>query len=351
MKKDLAKTKRFRDYGLKVGFLNSGSRGSIADVAGVTVGHTTIIQGKNIRTGVTVIDPGLKNLYMHKLPGAIAIGNGYGKLTGISQVNELGTIETPIALTNTLAVGPVMRGIVDLVLKETKGISSTDTINAIVGETNDGMLNDIHADTVTKEDVFSAYKNKSHDFEVGCVGAGTGTRAFSWKGGIGTASRIVTIEKKKYTIGVLVQINFGGSLTILGTPVGAMLEKTDFDKFIPSGDGSCMIVLATDAPLTSRQLRRIASRGLLGMVKTGSIMAHGSGDYCIAFSTSRDGLEGDGSIGKCLPDKNLTAFFLGAVESAEEAIYDALFAAKDMTGRDGNELEALPVGEVLDLLK
>ncbi len=334
--------KRFCDYGFKVGFLAAGKKNSITDVEGVMVGHLTKIEGQNCRTGVTLIDPGVPNLYRQKLPAGIAVGNGFGKLTGISQVEELGTLEAPIALTNTLAVGKVMRGVVNLAIENTKDLAATETISPVVGETNDGLLNDIHADSVNENDVVKAYKNRSSDVEVGNVGAGTGTRAFSWKGGIGTSSRLVKVAKKTYTVGVVTQTNFGGSLSIMGVPIGQLLGNNDYPFAETTPDGSCMIVLATDAPLDARQLKRLAKRALLGMVRTGSIMATGSGDYAIAFSVT-----------KSLPlnDSDLNPLFLAAVEAAEESIYDALFAAETMTGRNGASLKALPKEKVITLIK
>lgn len=344
--------KRLREYGIKPGFLPIGKKNMITDVSGVLVGHTTKIEGQDIRTGITIIDPGVKNLFRDKLPAAIAVGNGFGKLIGITQVEELGTIETPVALTNTLAVGAVMRGIVDIVIEETSDLLETETINAVVGETNDGLLNDIHKDIITKEDVWAAYQSRSNKTEIGNVGAGTGTRAFSWKGGIGTSSRIIKVGDKKYTVGVLVQTNFGGALNIMGVPIGRLLRKTDFDSSLnPSGDGSCMIVIATDAPFSSRQLKRVAKRSFVGLARTGSVLSHGSGDYAITFSTNRDGLESIGSMGKCVNEQELTKFFLGTAEAVEESVYDALFAAETMQGRNKNILEALPVEKVIKILK
>ncbi len=344
--------KRFRDYGFSVGSLRTGKRNAITDVRGLRVGHYTKIRGSDIRTGITVIDPGAPNLFKQKLPAAIAIGNGYGKLAGYPQVEELGTIEAPIALTNTLAVGPVMRGIVDIVLQHTKDMQPTDSINAVVGECNDGFLNRMHRNALAPHDTATAYANLTADAAVGNVGAGTGTRAFSWKGGIGSASRVVAIGRRAYTLGALLQTNFGGALTILGVPIGSLLGKTDFDSFIPGqSDGSCMIVIATDAPVTSRQLKRIASRAFLGLGRTGSVMSHGSGDYAIAVSVNRSGLEGSGVIGRCLNDTELTPLFLATVETVQESVYDALFAAKTMRGRSGNVLEALPIARVVELLK
>lgn len=342
--------KRFRDYGFIPGSLPVGKNNAITDVKGVLVGHTTKVEGEDIRTGVTIVDPGISNLFRNKLPAAVAVGNGFGKLTGITQVEELGTLETPIALTNTLAVGPVMRAIVDIVIAETPDILETETINSVVGETNDGILNNIHKDVITKEDVWNAYRSRSRNTKTGNIGAGTGTRAFSWKGGIGTSSRMLRVERKKYTLGILAQTNFGGALNILGVPVGSILGKTDFDGFLhPTGDGSCMIVIATDAPLTARQLQRVAKRAFVGLARTGSVLSHGSGDYAIAFSTNRNGLES--MEGKGVNDQELTKFFLGVAEAVEESVYDALFAAETLQGRNQKVLEKLPIQEVVKILK
>lgn len=343
--------KRFREYGFEPGRLPTGRLNKISDVSNVSVGHLTKVEGDAIRTGVTVIDPGTKNLFHDKLPAAIAVGNGFGKLVGVTQVNELGTLESPIALTNTLAVGPVMHGLVELVLGSTENLDPGATINVVVGETNDGYLNDIHKIVLSTADVAAAYEQRTRDFALGSVGAGTGTRAFSWKGGIGSASRIVSVAGAVYTVGALLQANFGGALTILGVPVGERLGKTDFDEFLPlPGDGSCMIVLATDAPLSSRQLGRIARRAMLGLARTGSILAHGSGDYAIAFSTHCAGVEGSGS-GKRLADGELNPFFLAAVEAVEESVYDALFTSQTVIGRDRHTLEQIPVDDVVKLLR
>jgi len=332
--------------------LPPGPKNTIADVGGIRVGHFTKLEGDDIRTGITLIDPWTKDLFIKKLPAAVAVGNGFGKLAGSTQVDEMGVIETPIALTNVLAVGPVMRGVVDIMLKTTSVLSPLDAINVVVGEINDGRLNDIHQDVLKKEDVQKAFDALSSEVQIGNIGAGTGARAFSWKGGIGTASRTITVAGARYTLGMLVLTNYGGSLTILGVPIGKILDKTDFSDITSAHDGgSCIVVLATDAPVTSRQLMRLARRSFLGLARTGSVMSHASGDYAIAFSTNRAGLEGSGTIGVCMEDKNLTGFFLAAVESVEEGVYDALFAAETMRGRGGNILESLPVDAVLHLLR
>lgn len=342
--------KRLRDYGFAPGFLPAGERNRISDVLGVTVGHLTLREGDCVRTGVTVIDPGVANLFRDKLPAAVAVGNGFGKMAGTTQIDELGTMETPIALTNTLAVGPVLQGLVELVIRNTPKIPAGVTVNAVVGETCDGVLNDIHNIVIQPADVEKAWGNRTAGFELGSVGAGTGTCAFAWKGGIGSASRIVCVDRKDYTIGALLQTNFGGALTIMGVPVGALLGKTSFSRFLPSfGDGSCMMVVATDAPLSARQLGRIARRCPLGLARTGSVMGHGSGDYAIAFSTNRAGVEGT-NPGQCVPDSALNALFLATVEAVEESVYDSMFCAETVTGRDETTVEQIPVREVVEIL-
>jgi D-aminopeptidase len=335
--------RRFRDLTTPFGLLAPGERNSITDVNGITVGHQTIQEGERVRTGVTVIDPGIRQLFTSKLPVAISVGNGFGKLAGYTQVEELGTLETPIALTNTLAVGPVLQGLIELTLGR-EDISLPTTINGVVGETNDGIVNDIHTIRVKPSDVTIAYENCSEVVGEGCVGAGTGTRCYSWKGGIGTSSRVITIEGKQYTVGVLLQTNFGGALTILGQPVHESLQQNDF-KLPPHDDGSCMIIVATDAPLDARQLRRVASRSFLGLARTGSVLAHGSGDYAIAFSTNRTGLVSESGV--CVADDHLNQFFLAATEATEECVYNALCAAETTYGRDGNVLERLPIEELI----
>lgn len=331
--------KRFRNLVPEFGLLQPGKQNSITDVKGVLVGHKTIKKGSTVRTGVTVIDPGQERLFAKKLPAAIAVGNGFGKLAGYTQVEELGTLETPIALTNTLAVGPVLQGLVELTLAREQ-IDLPTTINGVVGETNDGIVNDIHSINVKPKDVMEAYEARSECVEEGCVGAGTGTRCYSWKGGIGTASRIATIKQKKYTVGVLMQTNFGGALTLLGKPVYHTLQKNDFN-IPPKEDGSCMIVIATDAPLDARQLKRLAARSFLGLARTGAVLANGSGDYGIAFSTNRSGLSD--AAGACLADDDLNQLFLAVVEATEECVYNALTAAETTVGRDGNTLERLAI--------
>jgi D-aminopeptidase len=343
--------KRFREHGFQPGLLPTGDLNRISDVAGVLVGHRTRIEGDSIRTGVTVIDPGPRDLLHSRLPAAVAVGNGFGKMVGASQIDELGTLETPIALTNTLAVGAVMHGLVELVLRITEEIEPSKTLNAVVGETSDGIVNDMHRIVVTGEDVAAAWEQRTRDFPLGSVGAGTGTCAFAWKGGMGSASRRVQMGGSEWTVGALLQTNFGGALTIMGVPIGSMLGKTSFNRFLPSqGDGSCMMILATDAPLSSRQLGRLARRAVLGLARTGSILAHGSGDYAIAFSTDHAGVEGSGARG-CLPDSEMNPLFLAAVETVEESVYDSLFASETVEGRGGHRLEQIPVERVVEILR
>src|SRR5579864_2814036 len=285
---------RASDLSLKVGVLPAGPLDAITDVAGVRVGHTTIIRGDNIRTGVTAVLPHAGNLFREKVPGAIFVGNGFGKLTGSTQVDELGNIETPILLTNTTSVPQVADALIGYVLN-LPGNEDVLSVNPVVGETNDGYLNDIRGRHVTPDDVLTAIKNaKTGPVEEGDVGAGTGTVAFGWKGGIGTASRRLPATLGGYTVGIVVQTNFGGVLTIAGAPVGQELGQYYLRQELQQqanvrdrADGSCMIIVATDAPLDARNLKRLAARALLGLARTGTAASNGSGDYAIAFSTAQ----------------------------------------------------------------
>ena len=344
--------KRFADYGFKVGNLERGTRNTIADVPCVRVGHFTKIEGDDVRTGITIIDPGIESLYRKKIPAAVAVGNGTGKVAGFAQVEELGTLEAPIVLTNTLAVGTGILGMIDYVRSGLVEATWMDSTNVVVGEINDGRVNNLHQRSLVPEDVISACAALTNEVEIGNVGGGTGGRVFSWKGGIGSASRLISIDNKQYVIGILVQTNYGGLLTMLGVPLWKMLGSVDFGIApAPKNDGSCMIVVATDAPLSARQLRRIASRVFLGLARTGSVLMHSSGDYSVAFTTCREGIEGSGQIGSCLSDGDLNPFFLGAVDATEESIYDAMFAAETMRGWQGRVLEALPLARVVQILK
>jgi len=353
---------RSSDLGLKVGILPTGPLNAITDVAGVQVGHTTIIRGDDVRTGVTAVLPHSGNLYRDKVPGAIFVGNGFGKLAGSTQVDEMGDIETPILLTSTTSVPRVADALISYMLA-LPGNEDVVSINPIVGETNDGYLNDIRGRHVTPEDVFAAIKNaKAGSVEEGAVGAGTGTVAFGWKGGIGTSSRRLPPKLGGYTVGVLVQTNFGGVLTINGSPVGQELGQYYLCKELQQqgsgtdrGNGSCMIVLGTNAPLDSRNLKRLAARALLGMARTGSAASNGSGDYAIAFSTAEQVRIStrEGPLTRHLDvmtDDAISPLFLAAIEATEEAVYNSMFRATTMTGH-GHTVEALPIDKTTDILR
>jgi D-aminopeptidase len=349
------------DLGLKVGILPTGPLNAITDVAGVEVGHTTIISGDNVRTGVTTVLPHSGNLYRDKVPGAIFVGNGFGKLTGSTQVDELGEIETPIVLTNTASVPPVADAVTTYILG-LPGNERVLSVNPVVGETNDGYLNDIRGRHITADDVFAAIKNaRTGPVEEGNVGAGTGTVAFGWKGGIGTSSRKLPQNLGGYTVGVLVQTNFGGVLTIGGAPVGQELGQYYLQKELQEGtgkdkaDGSCMIVVATDAPIDARNLRRLAVRTLLGMARTGSAASNGSGDYAIAFSTAPQlrihvSDKPQTRHVELLANDAMSPLFLAVIEATEEAIYNSMLRATTMNG-NGHTVEALPIDKTVEILK
>jgi D-aminopeptidase len=352
---------RTSDLGLKVGILPTGPVNAITDVAGVEVGHTTIISEDNVRTGVTAVLPHSGNLYRDKVPGAIFVGNGFGKLTGSTQVDELGEIETPIVLTNTVSVPQVADAVTTYILS-LPGNERVLSVNPVVGETNDGYLNDIRGRHITPDDVLAAIKNaKTGAVEEGNVGAGTGTVAFGWKGGIGTSSRKLPQNIGGYTVGVLVQTNFGGVLTVAGAPVGQELGRYYLHKELQEGsgkdkaDGSCMIVIATDAPIDARNLRRLAARAWLGMARTGSAASNGSGDYAIAFSTAPQlrihaSDKSPTRRVELLTNDAMSPLFLAVIEAAEEAIYNSMFRATTMTG-NGHTVEALPIDKTIEILK
>ena len=353
---------RASDLGLKVGILPTGPLDAITDVAGVEVGHTTIIRGDDFRTGVTAILPHSGNLFREKVPGAIFVGNAFGKLAGSTQVNELGEIETPILLTSTLSVPRVADALIDYMLA-LPGNENVESINPLVGETNDGYLNDIRGRHITREDVFAAIKNaKGGLVEEGSVGAGTGTVAFGFKGGIGTSSRRLPPKLDGYTVGVLVQTNFGGVLTIAGAPVGRELGRYYLRKELKQegsasdqGKGSVMIVIATDAPVDARNLKRMAARAMLGLGRTGASGSNGSGDYALAFSTApqmRIRSEDKASLRhiEVLQNDAMSPLFLAVIEATEEAVYNSLFRATTMTGR-GHTVEALPIEKTTEILK
>ena len=355
---------RVRDLGLKIGILPVGKENAITDVAGVMVGHSTIIRGDNIRTGVTAILPHTGNLFQEKVVGAVVVGNGFGKLAGSTQVNELGEIETPILLTSTLSVPKTADFLMDYMLA-LPGNENVQSINPLVAETNDGFLNDIRGRHITRDDVFNAIKSaKSGPVQEGSVGAGTGTIAFGWKGGIGTSSRKLPASLGGYTIGVLVQSNFGGVLSIDGVPVGVELGKyylkdsvtsTNPKSEIPnpkSADGSIIIVIATDAPLDFRQLKRLASRSMSGLARTGSAMTNGSGDYAIAFSTANRINASDKVRNvQVLGNDAMSPLFEAVIEATEEAIYNSMFRATSVTGKEKRTIEALPIDRVKELLR
>jgi len=351
----LSQNNRVRDYGIEMGVMQPGENNAITDVQGVQVGHVTLIKGDSIRTGVTAILPHSENIFQDKVPAAIYIGNGFGKLAGYSQVEELGNIETPIILTNTLSVPTAADALIDytFLFEENNDVRS---VNPVVGETNDGYLNDIRGRHVTKEHVLQAIKNaKSGKVEEGSVGAGTGTICFGWKGGIGTASRVLPDELGGWTVGVLVQSNFGGVLQVNGISVGKELGKYYYKDALENADGSCMMVVLTDAPLTARNLKRLAKRAMLGLARTGGVGSNGSGDYVIAVSTNKDlkiPYETDSKYReiKVLRNDQMTPLFIATIEATEEAILNSLFAAETMIGRENHKVESLPINRVLEIL-
>lgn len=355
---------RTRDLGLKIGILPTGTSNSITDIPDVLVGHTTVIRGDNIRTGITAILPHNGNLFREKVPGAVYVGNGFGKLAGSTQVNELGEIETPILLTSTLSVPKTADFLIDQMLA-LPGNENVQSINPLVAETNDGFLNDIRSRPVSRDDVFNAIKNASGGpVEEGSVGAGTGTVAFGWKGGIGTASRKLPQSLGGYMLGVLVQSNFGGVLSVDGVPVGIELGKyylrgmgkaDDLRSEISnlgSADGSIIIVIATDAPLDHRQLKRLGERSMAGLARTGSSMTNGSGDYAIAFST-RNRMNASDPIRNIQVVSNdaMSPLFQAVIEATEEAILNSLFRATTITGKERRTIEAIPIEQVREILK
>lgn len=347
---------RLRDHGIEIGVMAPGALNAITDVEGVLIGQTTLKSGDSIRTGVTAILPHGGNIFQQKVPAAVFVGNGFGKLAGSTQVNELGNIETPIILTNTLNVATAM----DAVIKYTLRLPENEkvrSVNAVVGETNDAVLNDVRGQHVQVEHVLSAISNaKSGKVEEGNVGAGTGTVAFGFKGGIGTASRKLPESLGGYTIGVLVQANFGGVLQIAGVNVGKELQRFSFsNQLLNNVDGSAIIVVATDAPLDHRNLERLAKRAFLGLGKTGGIVSNGSGDYVIAFSTA-EGMripyqnQGRLQTNELVHNDYMSPIFMAAIEATEEAILNSMFMAKTMKGMNGT-IEALPLDKVLPILK
>jgi len=347
--------KRVRDYGIEVGVLKPGKNNAITDVFGVKVGHTTLIKGDNIRTGVTAILPHSENIFQYKVPAAIYLGNGFGKLAGYSQVKELGNIETPIILTNTLSVPTASNALISYTLKQPEN-KNVGSVNSVVGETNDGYLNDIRGRHVKEIDVLNAIKNaKSGIVAEGNVGSGTGTICFGYKGGIGTSSRMIPEKFGGYTVGVLVQTNFGGVFELNGVPIAKELDNYP-RSYTYDVDGSCMIVVMTDAPLSSRNLERLAKRAMMGLAKTGGIASNGSGDYVIAVSTAKENRIPNRNKTKFLNKKELkngavTPLFLATIEATEEAILNSLFAANTLIGRDNHKIKSLPIDKVIEIVK
>ncbi|NBC26425.1 MAG: S58 family peptidase [Bacteroidetes bacterium] len=373
---------RVRDLGITPGILSPGPLNAITDVEGVMVGHLTRIEGDGIRTGVTAIIPHDGDLFRERVPAAVYVGNGFGKALGFTQVRELGELETPLALTNTLSIFDVAKGVADYVLNQ-PGNENVRSVNPVVGETNDGYLNDIRARVLTTDDVYSAIEAASSGpVAEGNVGAGTGTRALGYKAGIGTSSRRLPESRGGYTVGVLVQSNFGGVLTVNGAPVGEELGNHYMSGDVPyevslnsesksrhsttsvqstdgydyDVDGSIMIVVATDAPLTSRNLERLAKRAMMGVARPGGFASNGSGDYVIAFSTHesvRRSIDSDeDAIDRTeLTNSTMSPLFLATVEATEEAILNSLFMAESMTGHNGRNTDAVPINQVMEILK
>ena len=372
---------RARDLGIAPGIFDPGPNNAITDVEGVRVGHATVREGDRVRTGVTAIRPHGGNVFRDRVPAAIHVGNGFGKLLGVTQVRELGELETPILLTCTLCVWKAADALTEWMLAR-EGMEDVRSINPVVGETNDGGLNDIRARPITPEHVREALAMaRTGPVEEGSVGAGTGTRAFGWKGGIGTSSRVVPGELGGYTVGVLVQSNFGGILSIAGAPVGRALGRHSFQGTAPAfqgtvpgsgaaeardetgprepaardadeGDGSIMMVVATDAPLSPLKLERVARRAMMGLARTGSFAGNGSGDYVIAFSTAPEVRRGGGgtlAVEEVANDR-MSSLFLATVEATEEAVYNSLFKATTVSGM-GRTAEALPIEETLEVLR
>ena len=356
---DINERPRARDVGLIVGIFEPGTHNAITDVEGVKVGHVTKIVGNDIRTGVTAIIPAPGNLYTHPIPAWIHIGNGYGKMIGETQVREFGEIETPILLTCTLCVWSAANALKEWVYEQ-PGMGE-HTVNPIVGETNDDKVNNMWADPIQKEEVFTALKNaRNGPIEEGSIGAGTGTQAFGWKGGIGTSSRVLPHSLGGYTIGVLVQTNFGGILTMNGAPVGRELNQYSYkDNLVDTAnedkiDGSIMIVVATDAPLNSRSLDRLAMRAIMGLARTGSHASNGSGDYVVAFSTHpsvrRPRLSEEAVSSLSLVNASMSPLFAATAEATEEAIYNAIFKATTIKS-DRGVREAIPIKDLMRILK
>jgi D-aminopeptidase len=351
---------RARDLGIAPGVHSPGPLNAITDVDGVRIGHTTVVEGDRVRTGVTAIVPHGGNLFQDKVAGAVFVGNAFGKLAGSTQVNELGTIETPVVLTNTLSVGTAMDAVVRYTIGQ-PGNEQVRSVNALVGETNDGGLNDIRGLHVTREHVLEAIRSaKGGAVAEGTVGAGTGTMCYGWKGGIGTSSRRLALRQAQgerdrgYTVGVLAQTNFGGNLTIGGVPIFKFLQPPGRRAAGAGADGSCMLVVATDAPLDARDLGRLAARAVFGLARTGSSYSNGSGDFAIAFSTSPEMRSRFNDLSArartILPADATSPLFEAALEATEEAVYNSLFQATAVHSANGGA-DAIPLDRVRELLK
>lgn len=361
-----AQKARMRDFGIRTGVMKTGPLNAITDVKGVSVGHVTLIAGDSVRTGVTAIIPHPGNIFREKVPAAFWAGNGFGKLAGSTQIKELGNIETPVILTNTLSVAAGIEGLITYTLDQ-PGNGNIQSVNAVVGETNDGGLNDIRGRHVKPAHILEALKvAATGSVAEGNVGAGTGTVCFGFKGGIGTASRVLPASLGGYTVGVLVQTNFGGVLQIAGVKVAERLGRYSYRNHIEKksgsavtdgpadpgfSDGSCMIIIITDAPVSERNLERLAKRGMMGLARTGGIASNGSGDYVIALSVAPENLIRDTPLYKpvYLHNDDCSPLFLAAIEATEEAILNSLFAAETMTGKGGRTIEALPVEKVVKM--
>jgi D-aminopeptidase len=357
---------RARELGIEVGIFSPGPNNAITDIAGVRVGQVTVLEGEDVRTGVTAILPHPGNIFREKVPGAVVVGNGFGKLLGVTQLRELGEMETPILLTCTLCVWKAADFMVEWLL-EGEGMENVGSINPIVGETNDGGLSDIRSRPIRPEHVREALESAAGGpVEEGSVGAGTGTQAFGWKGGIGTSSRILPESLGGYAVGVLVQSNFGGILSMDGAPVGRELGQYAFQRYVEGGTeagdrgipdqdgGSIMMVVATDAPLDARNLERLGRRALMGLARTGSSGSNGSGDYVLSFSTAESVRRGPGREPRQildLPNDAMAGLFQATIEATEEAIYNSLLKATTVTGRNGRTAEALPIPETVEILR
>jgi D-aminopeptidase len=346
---------RLREFGIKTGTLPPGPLNAITDVAGVRVGQVTLVEGSHIRTGVTAILPHGGNIFQEKVPAAVYVANGFGKLAGSTQVDELGNLETPVVLTNTLSVPTAADALIDYVLA-LPGNETVGSVNPVVGETNDGWLNDIRGRHVRKEHVLEAIRKAAEGpVEEGNVGAGTGTICFGFKGGIGTSSRRLPETRGGYTVGVLVQTNFGGIFQIKGVTVRELVGPPAPGAKPRRDEGSCMIILATDAPLDARNLKRLAKRALLGIARTGGYYSNASGDYAIAFSTAPEVRVPDRSPDRTqtvtlVRNDHMSPLFLAAAEAAEEAILNSVFKAQTMEGQNGRVVEALPLDKLKGLV-